>query len=150
MHTLVGTRKRWTRNKKAGCWRETIQTTLRRESTGSERHWKRAGPFGFWQQQLELEKATFGDRDRPFGAAELHGRLGDGDRAYALLERAYAARMFGLLFLNVDPAWDVFRDDPRFRDLLLRIGFPSGSTARAKTDVHLAPDTLSPVARVIP
>lgn len=104
---------------------------------------EQSGPPGFWRQHLELQKATFGDRDRPVVVAELYARLGDRDRAYALLERAYAARLFALLFLNVDPAWDRLRDDPRFRDLLLRIGFPSGSTAKANPNVHQTSDTLA-------
>lgn len=95
-----------------------------------------SGPPGFWRQQLELEKAASGERDRPVRVAQLYARLGERERAFALLERAYAARLFAMLFLNVDPAWDVVRDDPRFQDLLVRIGFPAESTAIVSTGAH--------------
>src|SRR5262249_7978119 len=53
--------------------------------------------------------------------AVLYARLGDKDRAFSWLERAYASRTFELLFLEVGPEWDNLRGDPRFEDLLRRI-----------------------------
>ena len=53
--------------------------------------------------------------------------LNDADAMFAWLERAYAARDTHLIFLTVDPKWDPFREDPRFRDLLARCGFDSGN-----------------------
>jgi hypothetical protein len=38
------------------------------------------------------------------------------------LERAFDERSFWMPFLNVDPLFDSLRADPRFRDLLGRIG----------------------------
>jgi adenylate cyclase len=93
-----------------------------------------SGPQGFWQQQLELAESSRGP-DWPIDVAELYARLGDRDRSFALLEKAFAERLFAMLFLNVDPAWDGLRDDPRFHDLLRRIGFPSASTERV--DMHV-------------
>ena len=43
--------------------------------------------------------------------------------AFVWLDRAYKERA-GLLFVKVDPAFDSLRSDPRFGDLLHRIGFP--------------------------
>ena len=40
------------------------------------------------------------------------------------LEKAYAAHDLQLQFLKVDPAFDSLRDDPRFQDLLRRVGLP--------------------------
>jgi TolB-like protein len=53
--------------------------------------------------------------------------LGRNDEAIEWLEKAYKARSFWLiqLGLRVDPRWDSLRADPRFQDLLRRIGFPS-------------------------
>jgi len=48
--------------------------------------------------------------------------LGDHDRAFALLERAYQTHSAGLIYLHVDPAYERLRDDPRFVDLVKRIG----------------------------
>jgi hypothetical protein len=56
--------------------------------------------------------------------ALLSARLGDKDQAFSWLERAHAFRTFELLFLKVDPEWDSIRGDPRFPDLLRRIGLP--------------------------
>ncbi|MGE5285872.1 MAG: TPR end-of-group domain-containing protein, partial [Micromonosporaceae bacterium] len=51
-----------------------------------------------------------------------YAALGDGDRAFACLERAYQARSAGLIYLHLDPAYAPLRDDPRFADLVRRIG----------------------------
>jgi tetratricopeptide (TPR) repeat protein len=88
-----------------------------------------SGSTGFWQQHLQLAQAL-PSRDAPVELAELHARVSNKDQAFALLERAFAGQRFALLFLNVDPAWDGLRDDPRFRDLMFRIGFPSASADR--------------------
>ncbi len=49
---------------------------------------------------------------------------GERDQAFASLESAYAARDLQLQFLGVDPDYDSLRSDPRFPDLLLRVGLP--------------------------
>jgi len=48
--------------------------------------------------------------------------VGNNDQAIALLERAYALRSNGLTLLKVDPAFDPLRGDPRFQNLLRRVG----------------------------
>jgi tetratricopeptide (TPR) repeat protein len=52
--------------------------------------------------------------------ASIYGYMGDKDRAFAWLEKAYEARD-GADGLN-DPEWDPLRTDPRFKDLLRRVG----------------------------
>jgi hypothetical protein len=44
--------------------------------------------------------------------------------AIVWLEKAYKERSDFLLVLKVDPLFDGLRPDPRFQDLLRRIGFP--------------------------
>jgi hypothetical protein len=39
-----------------------------------------------------------------------------------LLERAYQARAAGLIYLHLDPGYAPLRDDPRYADLVGRIG----------------------------
>jgi serine/threonine-protein kinase len=56
--------------------------------------------------------------------AMIYGALGERDLGMAHLERAYARRSEGLLWLKVNPAFDGLRSDPRFSDLLRRIGLP--------------------------
>jgi hypothetical protein len=49
--------------------------------------------------------------------------LGDKEQALVWLDRAYDARS-GLNFIKVNPTWDSIRSDPRFGDLLRRMGLP--------------------------
>lgn len=51
-----------------------------------------------------------------------YAALGDIDKAFDALERAYQTRSGGLIYLNVDPAYAPLRNDPRFADLVKRIG----------------------------
>jgi tetratricopeptide (TPR) repeat protein len=48
--------------------------------------------------------------------------LGDYDQAFAWFERAYQEQSNILQFLRVHPFFDPVRDDPRFADLLRRVG----------------------------
>jgi TolB-like protein/Tfp pilus assembly protein PilF len=48
--------------------------------------------------------------------------MGNNDQAMAWLERAYAQRSNGLTGLKVDPLYDPLRGDPRFQNLLRRVG----------------------------
>jgi len=49
--------------------------------------------------------------------------LDDKDQAFAWLEKAFAERSAGLTFLKAEPMFDPIRSDPRFQDLLRRVGF---------------------------
>ena len=57
--------------------------------------------------------------------AQVYVGLGRYDETFAWLEKAYAAHSFQLIFLRVDPTWDGVRDDPRFVDLVRRVGIPA-------------------------
>jgi len=58
----------------------------------------------------------------PFETAGVYAELGDKDLAFKWLERAYIARASSLVWLKADPEMDKLRDDPRYADLLKRIG----------------------------
>ncbi len=58
----------------------------------------------------------------PEFVALIHGALGERDAAFEWLEKAFADRSIALLFLKTDPDWDDFRSDPRFQDLMRRVG----------------------------
>jgi serine/threonine-protein kinase len=60
----------------------------------------------------------------PGELAVLYGALGDKDAAFASLEKAYNEHDLQLQFLKVDPSYDRLRDDPRFADLIRRVGLP--------------------------
>jgi serine/threonine protein kinase len=51
-----------------------------------------------------------------------YAAVGDFDRAFAGLERAFQVRSAGLIYLHVDPGYKALRADPRFRQLVERIG----------------------------
>ena len=54
--------------------------------------------------------------------ALVYAGLGKKDEAFKWLEEAYKARDEGLTYLKIDPCLDPLRSDPRFNDLLSRVG----------------------------
>jgi tetratricopeptide (TPR) repeat protein len=61
----------------------------------------------------------------PGELAVLYTALGEHERAFTSLEKAFTARDLQLQFLGVDPSFDSLRSDPRFADLVRRVGLPS-------------------------
>ncbi|HSZ03109.1 MAG TPA: protein kinase [Terriglobales bacterium] len=59
--------------------------------------------------------------------ADAYSFLGDRDEALELLEAAYRERAHQLIFLGLRPTFDNIRSDPRFADLLRRMGLPQAS-----------------------
>jgi TolB-like protein/Flp pilus assembly protein TadD len=51
-----------------------------------------------------------------------YGAVGNFDKAFACLERAFQVRSAGLIYLNVDPGYKAMHADPRFQELVQRIG----------------------------
>ena len=60
----------------------------------------------------------------PFIAATFHAQLGEKDKAFAELEKAFDNREWLLLYIRIDPRLDALRDDPRYQDLVRRMKFP--------------------------
>jgi hypothetical protein len=56
--------------------------------------------------------------------AALHARLGETEEAFRYLEQAYAMRARSVAAIRADVRFDNVRGDPRFADLLRRIGLP--------------------------
>jgi serine/threonine-protein kinase len=59
----------------------------------------------------------------PYSIAVIYEGLGQKDQAFAWLERAYAERESSIKGLKLDPEFASLHSDPRFTDLLRRIGF---------------------------
>jgi TolB-like protein/Tfp pilus assembly protein PilF len=55
----------------------------------------------------------------------LFAGLGDKDKALEWLEKAFEERADGLTWLNVEPMLDDLRSEPKFQDLVRRIGLPA-------------------------
>jgi len=60
----------------------------------------------------------------PYFYAMIYAGLGDKDRAFAELDKAYAARSWYMSVLGVDAKLDSLRSDPRFDKLLHEVGLP--------------------------
>jgi len=59
----------------------------------------------------------------PCHIAGVYVGLGEHDQALQCLERAYEERDGILVYLKVEQRFDPLRDDPRFQDLMRRVGF---------------------------
>jgi hypothetical protein len=55
--------------------------------------------------------------------ASIYSGLGDRDKAFEWLEKGYTERAWPMVFLEVEPKYDVLRGDRRFMSLLQRVGF---------------------------
>jgi eukaryotic-like serine/threonine-protein kinase len=60
----------------------------------------------------------------PAVLAFVHAELKEEDQAMALLGESYTQHDSFLLFLGCDPRFDSLRDDPRFKELIHRVGLP--------------------------
>ena len=61
----------------------------------------------------------------PFDLALVHAALGEKDEAFALLKKAIAERSTFLVYTKWEPRLDPLRSDPRFTQILKRIGLPT-------------------------
>jgi len=82
------------------------------------------GERGYWQTQLEFLKAD--SKQSPadsYSLALLYARVGDQNRTFQCLEKAFQEHSQDLtLWLLTEPAFDSIRTDPRFQELLRRMG----------------------------
>lgn len=58
----------------------------------------------------------------PAELAILYAALGERERAFASLERAFVAHDLQLQYLGAEPTYDTLREDARFKDLMHRTG----------------------------
>lgn len=87
----------------------------------------RNGTRGYWATLLEFSRDKKNPPEAyvtPFGIAILYAQLGDRDNAFAWLNRAYQERDVFLTELAIEPGLDPLHEDPRYTNLLQRIGLP--------------------------
>ena len=78
---------------------------------------------GGYKEYLMVD-ARRSETNRQYDAAAAnYALLGEKDAAFAALEKAFATRS-QLVFVKPGPAYDNIRSDPRFADLLRRMGLP--------------------------
>ena len=70
----------------------------------------------------QSERGAKGSYVEPSQVVGLYLALGDKNKAFAWLEKEYEVRSTGLTSLKVNPAYDALRSDPRFADLMRRVG----------------------------
>jgi hypothetical protein len=76
------------------------------------------------EAQAILAELMSGSQQRyvsPFDIATIHIGLGDTDRAFEWLEKAYEGRSQWMVGLAVDPRVDSIRSDARFESFLQRL-----------------------------
>ena len=76
--------------------------------------------------QIQLEELRRRDESglyvSPLDFARTYAQLGDVARTFAQLPAAFTEHSSGLVFLEVDRAWDAVRDHPEFRAAVRRVG----------------------------
>ena len=58
----------------------------------------------------------------PYHIAMVYSGLGDKEQVFLWLEKAYEDRSQFMTLLKVEPKFDGLRSDPRFTDLMRRVG----------------------------
>jgi eukaryotic-like serine/threonine-protein kinase len=84
----------------------------------------KSGINGFLRQMLEHNLAEPANAQDHVTIGELYARLGDKDHAFEHLEKAYAEHAALLVRLKEELGYDSLRSDPRYADLMRRIGLP--------------------------
>lgn len=72
----------------------------------------------------ELDRRSQTKHVTPDEFALIYMGLGEKERALSYLEKAYSERANALVYLRADARFDVLRAEPRFKDLVRRIGLP--------------------------
>jgi tetratricopeptide (TPR) repeat protein len=82
-----------------------------------------SGWKGFWRKALDfkMKQARKGSVDW-YVLAEITAQLGDKDQVFAALEKSYEEHEVKIRFLIADPLWDDLRSDPRYSNLVRRMG----------------------------
>jgi TolB-like protein/Tfp pilus assembly protein PilF len=107
-----------------GRYEEAIAQFQQAEDKGSLGHaYAVSGNRSEAQKLLaELKERSPQRYNAPFEIALIYTGLGDKDRAFAWLEKAYAERITPLITIKIDQRFNSLRSDARFADLLRRVG----------------------------
>jgi tetratricopeptide (TPR) repeat protein len=81
----------------------------------------KSGPDGYWRKRLEEVTAKVDPEDRPYAFATIYAHLGDKTQAFKYLDKAYE-RHDQLIYLIFDEFWDPWREEPRFKEVITKVG----------------------------
>jgi len=102
-----------------------IGTVIPKDALGRADVYKQSGWTAYVQANLEQLVERSPRRPLPpFVIATFYGRLGKKDEAIAWLEKGYEERDFRMTLLSVAFEFDSFRSDPKFQELVRRMGLP--------------------------
>jgi TolB-like protein len=116
----------WTYDKK-GMIPESVEMDLKDEAANGvseeiisslRKTFQTSGQKAYLRKKLETGGAS------PYGFAQINARLGNRDEAFRWLEEVYDERSGWITKLKADPELDNLRSDPRFQDLVRRVGLP--------------------------
>ena len=93
------------------------------EAASIHQSYKQNGYAGALRRAIEIGSNTSVENYDPYLAAKGYMLLGDKDHALVWLNKAAEAHS-QILFIKSDPYWDSIRSDPRYADLLRRMGLP--------------------------
>lgn len=103
---------------------ETVES-CERKNADFRQALKTSGATGFWRKTLEYDLKYY---ERGIGSAVAvaadYAMLGEKERAFEWLEKAFAEHDEAITYLKVDTFFDSLKSDPRYMDLLRRIGLP--------------------------
>jgi|HubBroStandDraft_4_1064222.scaffolds.fasta_scaffold52644_1 TolB-like protein/DNA-binding winged helix-turn-helix (wHTH) protein/Tfp pilus assembly protein PilF len=81
-----------------------------------------SGIRSYWQARLAaLDRQSKKQYISPWTFAVVYARMGETDKAFENLEKAFDERYPSMVFVQIEPVFDSLRSDPRFADLLHRI-----------------------------
>src|SRR6266478_3860186 len=73
----------------------------------------------------DFERKSKSSYVSPYMIATIYAGLGNKDKAFEFLERAYQERSLDISWhIKADLRIDNLRSDPRFQDLVRRVGYP--------------------------
>ena len=82
--------------------------------------WKGALTRGIETRQAQRKEGYWS----AYAIAKMYADLGDKEQAFRWLDIAYQERDWGLLSLKTDFALDSIRSDPRFAEVVRKVGLP--------------------------
>ena len=59
-----------------------------------------------------------------YGIALVYAGLGDKEKTFEYLDKAYEERSNWLVWLKSDPRWEPIRSDDRYSELIRKVGLP--------------------------